>query len=277
MLRRNSHWLFVLVLTCVPGTAVAGAEPGAVRADGATEAAGTQGSPAAGIQRVAQTQYRQDLDATFQAGIAADGSAWIGVRAGELTFDKWVTAAGHTTVEIAYQRDRVRLDMTAQYIRVTRGRRSAAITPTPQADSEANAGSVRRLLIGSRAVRAFRALTSALERNEDGDTALTMATMLDGALVALLDGDDSAIERMGRRVTRRARSRVRQATFATAQFTDCVTEYERAILNAYGILESCYSQPSWFYYLLNYPFCSFEYLLRAEQYIFQFVSCMAIP
>lgn len=275
MLRPLPRRLFVLsVVWLLGGDAVGTTPAGAPRAERSGAARPPVPLPA-GVERVAYERYVQDLDATFRAGPTEGGTAWIGIRSAGLVVDKRVSATGVMTMRLEYGSDAVTFEISARAIRVERGSRSVHLTPEGAPGPDAD--SLRRLLVGSKAVAAFRALTAALERREADDGAITVSAMIDGAFVAALDGDQAAVERIGRRVTRRARARARQAALGTAQFSDCVTDYERAILDAYRILGACYSQPSWYYYLLNYPFCSFEYLLRAEQYIFQFVSCVAIP
>lgn len=262
MIRCTPRRLFILLGVLLLGGAPARAEPGA-------------GPPPADVQEIGQPHYDRPLGATFRTGVAEDGSAWVGVQTAGLSFDKRVTAAGHTTIALDYRQDHVDVEMTDRRITVTRGTRSASLSRA--GDDLAESMELRRLLLGSEAVRAFRAFTAALEQREGSDTSVAVSAMLDGALVSVLDGDQTAVERFARRVSRLSRATLRQAAFATGQFTDCVSEYERAILRAYSLLGSCYAQPTWLRYFLNYPFCSFEYLLRAEQYIFQFISCMAIP
>lgn len=221
-------------------------------------------------------QYEPALDATFSMGFASDGSAWTEVAAGDLKVDKWVTASGQATIALDYRKDRVLFRLTADGYHVSRGKKSASFSVGDRNDDRRDAA--RGVLVGSPAVRAFRAFTGALERGSADDNAATISTMLDGALVATLDGDDGAAERIGRRATRRARANVRPAV-AGQMFNDCVGTYERSLLWAFNEYEGCLDLPnSTFWWSLMYTsYCTSEYLMRSQQYIFQFVSCAAIP
>lgn len=225
---------------------------------------------------VSLLQHEPALDATFSMGFAPDGSAWTEVTAGELKVDKWVTAAGQASIELNYRKDRVLFRLTADGYRVSRGKKSASFLVSDQNDNRRDAA--RGVLVGSPAIRAFRAFTAALERRTGEDSAATISTMLDGALVATLDGDDGAAERIGRRATRQARTNVRPAVVGQ-MFNDCVGMYERSVVWAFNEYQDCLDLPNaTFWWSLMYtPYCSAEYFLRAQQYIFQFISCMAIP
>lgn len=225
---------------------------------------------------VSMQEYDRALDATFSLGVAPDGSAWTEVRVGDLAVDKWVAAAGQATITLNYRSDHVTVRLTAGGYSISRGKRSARLSPNDQNEDHRTA--LRALLLGSPAVRAFRALTAALERREDDDTGATISTLLDGALIAMLDGDEGAVDRLGRRATRRARANIRQAA-VTAQFTDCVGQYERSLLFALNDFEACMSGASelWWWSPIYTPFCSLEFFARSQQYIWQFVTCIAIP
>ena len=225
---------------------------------------------------VAMQQYDQTLDATFSMGVAPDGSAWTEVRAGDLTVDKVITAAGQAAMTLNYRSDHVTFRLTSGGYSISRGKRSARLSQNDQNEDHRTA--LRDVLLGSQAVRAFRAFTAALERRDDNDTAAVVSTLVDGALVAMLDGDEGAVDRMGRRATRRARANTRQAS-ATAEFNDCVGNYERALMFAFNEFESCMNSATeiWWWSPIYTPFCSLEYFGRSQQYIYQFIACFAIP
>ena len=221
-------------------------------------------------------QYEPALDATFSMGFAPDGSAWTQVDAGDLKVEKWVTAAGQATIALSHRKDHVLLRLTTDGYIVSRGKKSGAFSLNNP--DEEHRAALRSVLLASPAVRAFRALTAALERRTSEDSAATIATMLDGALVATLDGDEAAADRIGRRATRRVRANIRPAA-AGQQFTDCVGLYERSLLYALNEYEGCLDLPNatFWWSLMFTPYCSLEYFLRSQQYIYQFISCMAIP
>jgi hypothetical protein len=225
---------------------------------------------------IAMQEYDRALNATFSMGAAPDGSAWTEVQAGELTVDKWVSAAGQAVLTLRYRNDKVSFRLTADGYSISRGRRSARLTRDDR--NEDRRTTVRELMLGSPAVRAFRALTTALERHEGDTSGAEISTILDGALVAMLDGDDGAVDRLGRRATRRARANIRPASVA-AQFTDCVGNYERALLFAMQDYEACMTTAFdiWWWSPIYTPLCSLEFFGRSQQYIYQFITCLAIP
>lgn len=94
---------------------------------------------------------------------------------------------------------------------------------------------------------------------------------------ARLDGNETAAERIGQRATGGARINI-WPVVAGEMSNDCVGLYERSVLYAYHDYESCLDLRNdifwWSLMFTNY--CAAEYLLRSQQYIFQFVSCMAI-
>jgi hypothetical protein len=233
----------------------------------------TEDAPAAGLS--APPRHDRELGVVYSSGITSEGTVWTRVQAGDLTVEKQMTAAGPVSLILDHLDDHVQVRVTSESITLSRGDRSASLSNRSEARRDTTA--LRAILLDSRAVQTFRAFTAALERREGRDTADVLSAMLDGALVAFLDGDLVAASRIGERVMRRADAAVRRASLASAQFTDCVTAYERAILSAYRILEGCYARVGWWDYVFHYTFCSFEYFLRAEQYIFQLIACMAIP
>jgi hypothetical protein len=244
--------------------------------DLAQAAAGT--NIEAGIRLIGQPQHDNALDATFSLGMAADGSAWSRVESGELTVDKWATASGDATLVLNYRKDRVTFTLKSNGYTVSRGRRTASFSPLEASEDRRTA--FRTLLVGSPAVRAFRAFASALERRAGEDTTAMISTLMDGALVATLDGDDGAVDRVGRRLERRMRASLRQAhgtTPAQYQFNDCMLAYERALLSSWNLYTSCINTDSFWYYFAYAPICAFEFGIRSQQYVFQFISCMAIP
>ena len=219
--------------------------------------------------------YDGALGATFGIGIEADGSARTYVRAADLLVDKRVTRAGQTTLVLQYGDDRVTFTLGRQDITVARGDRSAALSPDRRDGEHRTA--VRAVLLGSTAVRAFRAFTAALEQRERLTRPELLATLLDGAIVGVLDGDEAAAERVARRIGRPDKAGLRQVgEFTRVQFYDCLTDYERALMRAWDVYLACIAQPTWLEYIVDSPFCALEHMIRAEQYIFQLIACMAI-
>jgi hypothetical protein len=235
--------------------------------------AAPKGEP--GIRLIGQPQYDEVLDAMFSLGMAPDGSAWTQLVSGDLKVEKWATAAGEATLVLNYLKDRVTFTLRDGTYTVSRGKRSVSLSASDQNDDRYSA--VRMLLVGSPAVRAFRAFTAAMEHRTGEDTGVMISMMVDGALVGVLDGDVGAIERVARRLARRARPGVRQAQGAMpVQFTDCVTAYELAVLAAWNAYVGCLNYSFW-QYLFFAPVCALEWGFRSQQYAFQYISCMAVP
>jgi hypothetical protein len=91
---------------------------------------------------------------------------------------------------------------------VARGRKTARLdSQSGQEDLDA----VRAVLLGSQAVRTFRRLSASLENRDDDDAGpLLLSTLVDGAIVQMLDGDSGATGRIGKRITRKQRAGLRQ-------------------------------------------------------------------
>lgn len=94
---------------------------------------------------------------------------------------------------------------------------------------------------------------------------------------ARLDGNETDAERRAQRTTRDVRISVWPVT-AGPMSNGCVGLYERSVLYAYHQYESCLDlrNDTFWWNLMFTNYCTAEYLLRSQQYIFQFVSCMAI-
>ena len=232
----------------------------------------------AGIRLIGQPQHDDTLDATFSLGMTSDGAAWSQVVWRDLTVDKWATASGDATIVLNYRKDLVTFTLKRSGYTVSRGKRSASFSPTDASEDRRTA--FRTLLVGSLAVRAFRALTAEMERRDGADTTAMISALVDGAIVASLDGDDEAIARAGRRFARRVRAGQRLAHSAMSaqyEFRDCVGAYERALMTSWDTYAGCINTFSIWNYFLFAPVCAIEFGARSQQYAYQFIACMAIP
>lgn len=230
------------------------------------------------VRLIGQPQHDDALNATFSLGMTADGAAWSRVESGDLTVDKWATASGDATIVLNYRKDRVAFTLTSSGYSVSRGKRSASFSPND--GSEDRRTVFRTLLVGSPAVRAFRAFTALMERRDGADTTAMISALVDGAIVASLDGDEGAIDRLGRRFARRARAGQRLASSAMSaqyEFKDCVGAYERALMLSWDTYAGCINTFSIWNYFLFAPVCAIEFGARSQQYAYQFIACMAIP
>ena len=142
---------------------------------------------------------------------------------------------------------------------------------------------IRALLLGSPAVRTFRRLTASLESrdNDDEEGPLFLSTLVDGAIVGMLDGDSGATARIGKRITRKHRSSLRQVLLRPENlYADCLLNYEMSLIEAWDLLYVCtetvFSAPWYFWYGAE-SLCEVEFLIRSQQYIYQFMGCFAYP
>jgi hypothetical protein len=230
------------------------------------------------VRQVRHIEYDAALEASFATAIDGNGSAVITMIASDLTLEKVVSPTGAATLRLTRGKDLVSVAMGPRGYTVTRGRRSAAFNPA--APREADLESVRAVLVGSRAVRAFRELTAILEARPGDDSAMIAATLLDGAVVGMLDGDPGAVDRIARRVAGKRRSGAQPATYGRVQFQDCVLSYELSLLYSYDLYWTCLQTAEaspWYIWYIARSMCEWEFLIRSQQYVFQFVSCTAIP
>jgi len=236
-------------------------------------------------QQNTRPQY-QERDERTGATLAvtpdAQGNATFSLKVEELRVEKTLATNGDTTIRLIEGPDVVTITLNSLGYLVERGERQARFDPRNGTVDDLDA--VRRVLLGSGAVRSFRRLTAAFEARDEGneDTPLVLGALVDGAIVQLLDGDSGAPSRIARRVTRKLRARLKPAKFGPGGFLfdDCVLAYEIAVLDAWSLLSQCQESAEgmrWYVWWLAEAFCEFEWFLRSQQYMYQFVSCFAVP
>jgi hypothetical protein len=251
---------------------------------GAIEPAAAQ-SPPDGRPQKGRAPYRESDQATGAVLAAApddQGNARFVLTVNELRVEKTLATNGDTTLRLVEGADVVTISMNSAGYAVERGNRRARFDPQGATTEDLDA--VRAVLLGSRAVRSFRMLTAAFEARDEGDqdTPLVLATLVDGAIVQLLDGDSGAPSRIAKRMTRKLRTRLKPAKLMPGSlfFDDCVLRYEMGVLDAWSLLSQCqdsaWSMP-WYSWWLAESFCELEWFLRSQQYIYQFMSCFAYP
>ena len=220
-------------------------------------------------------------NATFTAAPDAQGNAKIAATVDGFTLEKILAPNGDATIRLSQDKDTVTIAVNNSGYLVQRGNRKAHFDP--RAPAIADLDDVRGVLLGSSAVRIFRRLTASLEDRDDDQTGpLMLSAMVDGAIVGLLDGDSAAVQRVGKRVTRKARAAMQPAKFVGADymFDDCVLKYELSLLNAWDLLMMCEEtawNSKWYVWLVTEPLCEAEFVLRSQQYVYQFISCFAYP
>jgi hypothetical protein len=258
----------------------------AIFATPALSAAGEpQGNRGAGQQlrrSAVYQEYDRFTDATFTAATDTDGNAHFTIRGGEFLFEKALGPTGDATIRLTQGKDVVTIAVSQGGYHVERGRKSVRVNPRSAQSGGPDA--VRSLLAGSAAVRTFKRLTATLEDRDEGeeDGALALSALIDGAMLQMLDGEPGAAKRIGKRVTRKHRAAVRpvKASAAPQGYRDCVGLYEISLLWGWDQFAACYGEAQgytwWVRDWVEYA-CEFEWFLRSQQYLWQFVGCMMLP
>jgi hypothetical protein len=238
-------------------------------------------SPSAPQSRRIIEERDRLTNATFTSTFDADGNARLSIRAGDFLFEKVLASSGDATLRLSQGKDVVSIAMTGTGYVVARGRRTARFDPRSEQAEGRNA--VRAVLLGSQAVRTFRRLAAALESRDEADEEgpLQVSALVDGALVQMLDGDTAATQRIGKRIIRKHRDAMRAAALKPGDYLrDCVLMYEVALIDAWDLLTNCLqasrSSPWWIAEWAE-TFCEWEWLARTQQYVWQFIACLAIP
>jgi hypothetical protein len=142
-----------------------------------------------------------------------------------------------------------------------------------------------RMLMGGRAVTAFRLRVGAYERQLANDAAtvsdslspFTYTILLTAAFVGELAGDPNALGRTRDLIRRHLAEKVHAAAW---QQRDCVTDYERALLSNDSrqtqCMESAGNLDSFFARAAERLLCGAEFLAGAVSAETQFVECSAL-
>jgi hypothetical protein len=209
------------------------------------------------------------------------GVAIFTAKAGDFTLEKAVASTGDTTIRLMQGKDVVSIAMNHGGYVVARGKKTARLDS--QSEKQEDMDAVRAVLLGSPAVRTFRRLSASLENRDDDDHEgpLFLSTLVDGAIVQMLDGDSGATERIGKRITRKRRASLRPAMLrADGLFTDCILNYEMSLMQAWDLFSQCTQtalNSAWYIWWSAEKFCELEFLIRSQQYVYQFIGCLAYP
>ena len=235
--------------------------------------------------RQARRHYQEHdrvTDTTFTATTDAAGNAVLTLTGGDFTLEKVVAHTGDATLRLSQGKDAVTIALSQNGFQIGRGSRTVRIDPRSEAENKL--ASVRAMLAGSQAVRSFKRLVAALEHRDESeeDGPLALSALVDGAVVHLLDGDVDAPRRLAKRITRKQRAGIRavNAKRAPGMFIDCVYLYQVSLLSAWGQFENCYRESlgySWYSHDLVAILCEWEWLIRSQQYLWQFVGCFMLP
>ncbi|MEO6213755.1 MAG: hypothetical protein ABIP65_09035 [Vicinamibacterales bacterium] len=141
-----------------------------------------------------------------------------------------------------------------------------------------------RAMLSGRAATAFREHVGeferrliALEPRARADDPHADGFLVAGAFVSSLAGDPTAMGRARDLVMRRLRGRVLAAGF---QFRDCVSEYEKSLLQNDSHRSSCLdaanSRDAWYQRAAERTFCEVEFIASTLSAEGQFISCSAL-
>jgi hypothetical protein len=261
---------FCLALVAMPALLAAG------------EPQGNRGGGQQPRQSGTYQEYDRVTDATFTVSTDTDGNAHFTIRGGEFLFEKVLGPAGDATIRLTQGKDVVTIAVSQGGYHVERGRKSVRLNP--RSSQGGGPDPVRSLLAGSAAVRTFKRLTAALEERDESeeDGALALSALIDGAMLQMIDGEPGAARRVGKRVTRKQRTAIRpvKASAAPQGYRDCVGLYEISLLWGWDQFASCYVEAQgyswWVRDWVEYA-CEFEWVLRSQQYLWQFVGCITLP
>jgi hypothetical protein len=215
-----------------------------------------------------QTRRNERADITFTTTALREGTLQVDAQGGGLLFRKKVLPNGTYTLTLQAGRDTVALAFEEHTIRVTRGRKTVALTLAKASDDDLDGA--QRLLADSRAARLLRRAAVNLQDFED-DSAEAAALLMADAVVGVLTGDGNAPARVARHLSRRFGGRLRPAGMQV----DCYTIWEQRVYAAYLDLESCES--SFSVWDPTRYLCAARFLLQAESYWFSFISCSGVP
>lgn len=142
-----------------------------------------------------------------------------------------------------------------------------------------------RMMTGGRAVTAFRARVGAYERQLANDPAsvneavspFAYSVLLTAAFIGELGGDPNSLARTRDVIRQRLAAKIRAAAW---QQRDCVTEYERALIDNDNrntqCMQSADNLDSFFARAAERLLCGSEFIAGAVSAEAQFISCSAL-
>jgi len=227
------------------------------------------GAEPAGAQRAGSdpSQIGPGIVTRMSSGLAADGSASFHAISADLEVTKKVSRTGAYTLQLSRGDDAVEVRADRSAVSVNRGGRSVWIDL--DVVSEEDLAAVRALLVGSRSVRALRALAATLGNGPTRSPGVLAVVMAD-AVLGVLDGDPAAAERLAERLGGR-RTAVRRVSFEEG----CYERWEAEVIRAYDSYLGCVSVymgiTQW------REACGLRWLLWAESAWFSFLMCSGSP
>jgi hypothetical protein len=188
----------------------------------------------------------------------------VTVVSAEVCMRKTVERNGQTRLELDRGPDRV--VVSADHARLTLSRGEDTITLSLPPGAEEDLIRLRSALVASPAVRAFRALATAVDETES-DTAERLAVRLSGRLLAQFDGDQGAIRRLSRELHDRYARRLKQGKRQVPLDWDA---YQTSIVRACAELQLGVSGLSYWSPLRHAR--ALEWLMRVEATWYLYVA-----
>ena len=253
-----------------------------VSAAGFGQQQGQQGNRNSGPQTTRVAAEHDSLtNADFSTSMDPNGTALFTVKAGDFLLEKALDSAGNSTLRLTQGKDEVTIVLNQAGYLVSRGKRTVRFDPRSPTQAEAR-DAVRAVLLGSPAVRSLRRLSVILENRDEraDESPMMLNALVDGAVVQMLDGDPGAMPRIAKRMVRKQLAKLKVVRLPGETFKDCIGLYETSLLSAWDQYMQCMEwarNVHWWFEDWAEGFCHTEWLLRGQQYLWQFTSCLALP
>lgn len=249
----------------IAGIVVMACAEAAIAAEGRAQAPAARAGQASDVLKA---QYDELTNLWFTAQVDAQGRPSSEVKGRDLSIRKSIEN-NQITLEISSGKRTLTVKASPTLVELRTGRRVVRFDPTKA--TEDHYDGAKALLAESRVVARLRAAAAGTGRDVlNGPQGTDL--LLTEALVALLDGDPGAAERVKGRVREQVLGTGLQVAAAGGAIGDCYTEYRNAIYEAFMEAERCVSDFSVF----NVPMrnlCNLEFTIRAEAIWFEFLGC----
>jgi hypothetical protein len=179
-------------------------------------------------------------NADYSLVVDGNRNAVFTAKAGDFVLEKALDASGSFTLRLTQGKDVVTIVSDSAGYLVARDKRTARFDPRASSQGDAR-DAVRAVLLGSPAVRSFRRLGVILENRDEpeDESALMINTLIDSAIVQMLDGDPGAVPRVAKRVVRKQRAKLQAVRLPGPLLRDCVGLYEASLMDAWMQFEQC--------------------------------------
>jgi hypothetical protein len=219
------------------------------------------------VRPAAQVTRNDRADVTFETRQTEDGAVAVVGKSGDLQITKTVHQDGNLVLDLTTDKDHVAITASGQGTTVTRGKTTIVLSRS--GTSETKSESVRRLLADSKAVLQFRRVSAALIDTEDR-SAPGLAMVVGDAVVGQLTGDVGAARRAAQHLAHKGADMARPASLRPECFQQMEMDMMYALNDYAACLGSVWGNIFW------EDLCAWRWILEAESYWFQFVSCSGL-